>query len=221
MERLGFPNPATGPETQTFARWISENPWFGSDEMKTQFAIQYAKHLKLEQPSLIERMFFDREIVLALSLQSHPNLQLLSSDKWEVTEMRKAIITGLLLTCGTSLAAPQWAPVGVARNENVEAFVDLGSIHIDGNIRSALFQFVYAPHSKKDERVNKWRKVSSSQETFNCANETSRVDTLNVRYEDGTEWSGASDQLPTSWTLIGPNTLRDFQRRFICKGVPK
>jgi hypothetical protein len=135
--------------------------------------------------------------------------------------MRKAIITGLLLTCGMALAAPQWTAVGMATNEKVKAFVDLGSIRIDGNIRSALFKYVYAPHSEKDERVNKWRKVSSSQDTFNCANETSRIETLSVRYEDGTEWSEASDQLPTSWAPIGPNTLRDFQRRFICKGVPK
>jgi hypothetical protein len=130
-------------------------------------------------------------------------------------------VSALLFICGTALAAPQWAPVGMATNEKVEAFVDLGSIRIDGITRSALFKYVYAPHSKKDQRVNKWQKVSSSQETFNCANETSRVETLSVRYEDGTEWSEGSDQLPTSWTPIGPNSLRDFQRRFICKGVPK
>jgi hypothetical protein len=124
----------------------------------------------------------------------------------------------LLLTCGMALAAPQWAPVAMASNEKVKAFVDLGSIRIDGITRSALFKYVYAAHGEKDERVNKWRKVSSSQETFNCANETSRVETLSVRYEDGTEWSEAADQLPTSWTPIGPDTLRDFQRRFICKG---
>jgi hypothetical protein len=127
----------------------------------------------------------------------------------------------LLLTCAMAQAAPQWAPVGMATNEKVKAWVDLGSIRIDGNTRSALFKYVYAAHSEKDERVNKWRKVSSSQETFNCANETSRVETLSVRYDDGTEWSKAADQLPTSWTPIGPHTLRDFQRQFICKGVPK
>src|ERR1700685_3005511 len=110
------------------------------------------------------------------------------------------LVLAVLLTCGMALAAPQWAPVGMASNERVEAFVDLGSIRIDGNTRSALFKYVYAAHGEKDERVNKWRKVSSSQETFNCANETSRVETLNVRYEDGTDWSEAADQLPTSWT---------------------
>ena len=59
MERLGFQNPATGSESQEFARWVAENPWFGADKMKTQFAMQYAKHLRHEQPSVFGRMFFD------------------------------------------------------------------------------------------------------------------------------------------------------------------
>ena len=59
MERLGFPNPATESEGQEFARWVSENPWFGSDKIKTQFAMQYAKQLRHEQPNLLGRMFFD------------------------------------------------------------------------------------------------------------------------------------------------------------------
>jgi hypothetical protein len=59
MERLGFQNPVTGSESRAFARWVSENAWFGSDKMKTQFAMQYAQHLRHEQPSLLGRMFFD------------------------------------------------------------------------------------------------------------------------------------------------------------------
>jgi hypothetical protein len=59
MERLGIKNPATGSESQAFARWVSENPWFGSDKMQTQFAMQYAKQLRHEQPSLLGQMFFD------------------------------------------------------------------------------------------------------------------------------------------------------------------
>jgi hypothetical protein len=59
MERLGFPNPATGSESEEFARWVSENPWFGPDKMKTEFAMQYAKQLRRKQPGLLGRMFFD------------------------------------------------------------------------------------------------------------------------------------------------------------------
>jgi hypothetical protein len=59
MERLGLKNPASGSESQEFARWVSENPWFGADKMKTQFAMQYAKQLRHQQPSVLGRMFFD------------------------------------------------------------------------------------------------------------------------------------------------------------------
>ena len=130
-------------------------------------------------------------------------------------------VLALLLTCGMALAAPQWAPVGMSTNEKIEAFVDLGSIRIDGYTRSALFKYVYAPHSKKDERVNKWQKVSFGQEAFNCADETSRIEALNVYYEDGTHWSGPPALLPSSWTPIGPETLRDYERRFLCTRVPR
>jgi hypothetical protein len=59
MQRLGFPSPATGSESEEFAQWVSENPWFGPDKMKTRFAMQYAKQLRREQPDLLGRMFFD------------------------------------------------------------------------------------------------------------------------------------------------------------------
>jgi hypothetical protein len=136
--------------------------------------------------------------------------------------MRKPILTALLLfASGTALAAPLWAAVADSNNGKLKAYVDLGSIRINGTTRSALFKYIYATHSEKNERANKWYKVSFGQETFDCANETSRMDALRVRYEDGTEWNERQDQLPTAWTLIGPRTLRDFQRHFICRGVPK
>jgi hypothetical protein len=59
MERLGFQIPATGSESHAFSQWVSENAWFGSDKMKTQFAMQYAQQLRHEQPSLHGRVFFD------------------------------------------------------------------------------------------------------------------------------------------------------------------
>jgi hypothetical protein len=136
-------------------------------------------------------------------------------------EMRKIIITALLLACGVTQANPQWAPVAITNNGKMQAFVDLGSIRVSGNTRHALFKYVYAPHSQKDERVGKWNKVSFGEEAFNCTDETSRIEALSVHYEDGTDWSQPADQLPTSWTLIGPDTLRDHQRHFICAGVPK
>jgi hypothetical protein len=126
----------------------------------------------------------------------------------------------LLLTCGTARAA-QWVPVGKTNNGKLVAFVDLNSLSVSGYTRRAWFKYVYAPRSQRDERVSKWDKVSFGQETFNCADETSRIEALNVYYEDGTHWSEPPALLPSSWKLVGPMTVRDFERRFICSRVPK
>lgn len=132
-----------------------------------------------------------------------------------IRELSAWVSLALLFTCGTAQAA-QWVAVGQTNNGELLAFVDLSSLSISGYTRRAWFKYVYAPRSQRDDRVNKWNKVSFSQETFNCANETSRIEALNGYDEDGTQWSVPAALLPTSWTLIGPRTVRDFERRFLC-----
>jgi septal ring factor EnvC (AmiA/AmiB activator) len=44
------------PEVQS---WRSENPWFGTDYARTEFATRYAKQLQREQPDLVGRPFLD------------------------------------------------------------------------------------------------------------------------------------------------------------------
>jgi TolA-binding protein len=39
--------------------WKSENPWYGRDYAKTDFAMRYAKQLQHEQPNLVGRPFLD------------------------------------------------------------------------------------------------------------------------------------------------------------------
>jgi hypothetical protein len=39
--------------------WKSDNPWYGRDFAKTQFAMRYAKQLEREQPDLVGRPFLD------------------------------------------------------------------------------------------------------------------------------------------------------------------
>jgi DNA repair exonuclease SbcCD ATPase subunit len=39
--------------------WKAENPWYGSQYTKTQFAIRYSKQLQQEQPDLVGRPFLD------------------------------------------------------------------------------------------------------------------------------------------------------------------
>src|ERR1700722_1096930 len=39
--------------------WRANNPWYGSDYPRTQFAMRYAKELQQEQPDLVGRPFLD------------------------------------------------------------------------------------------------------------------------------------------------------------------
>jgi len=39
--------------------WRSDNPWFGTDYARTQFAMRYAKQLQRERPDLVGRPFLD------------------------------------------------------------------------------------------------------------------------------------------------------------------
>ena len=39
--------------------WKADNPWFGSDYARTQFAMRYAKQLQQERPDLAGRPFLD------------------------------------------------------------------------------------------------------------------------------------------------------------------
>ena len=46
-------------KTPEVRSWKSDNPWFGSDYAKTEFAVRYAKRLQQERPDLVGRPFLD------------------------------------------------------------------------------------------------------------------------------------------------------------------
>jgi TolA-binding protein len=46
-------------KTPELKSWKSDNPWFGMDYAKTEFAMRYAKQLQRERPDLVGRPFLD------------------------------------------------------------------------------------------------------------------------------------------------------------------
>lgn len=46
-------------KTPEVKSWKSENPWYGTDYAKTDFAMRYAKKLQQERPDLVGRPFLD------------------------------------------------------------------------------------------------------------------------------------------------------------------
>ena len=46
-------------KTAELKSWKSENSWYGSDYVRTQFAMRYAKQLQQQRPDLVGRPFLD------------------------------------------------------------------------------------------------------------------------------------------------------------------
>jgi hypothetical protein len=46
-------------KSQEVKSWKADNPWFGSDYAKTQFATRYIKQLQKERPDLAGRELLD------------------------------------------------------------------------------------------------------------------------------------------------------------------
>jgi small-conductance mechanosensitive channel len=46
-------------KNQELRSWKSENPWYGRDYAKTEYAMRYAKQLQQERPDLVGRAFLD------------------------------------------------------------------------------------------------------------------------------------------------------------------
>ena len=61
--------------------------------------------------------------------------------------MQRSNILAPLLACGTAPHEPEWMSLGTNPEGTNERFVDVSSIRITGNIRSAWIKTVHAPHS--------------------------------------------------------------------------
>jgi TolA-binding protein len=65
LEHGKSPNQAAQPPASDASRrqelksWKAENPWFGSDYARTQFAMRYARQLQKDRPDLVGRPFLD------------------------------------------------------------------------------------------------------------------------------------------------------------------
>ncbi len=54
-----LPPPTDYSKTAEAKSWRSDNPWYGSNYAKTEFAIRYAKQLEHDRPDLVGRPFLD------------------------------------------------------------------------------------------------------------------------------------------------------------------
>jgi hypothetical protein len=52
-------NSTDDSRSQDLKSWKADNPWFGSDYARTQFAMRYIKQLQQERPDLAGRELLD------------------------------------------------------------------------------------------------------------------------------------------------------------------
>jgi chromosome segregation ATPase len=57
--RAGATNATDASKSQDVKSWRADNPWFGSDYAKTQFATRYIRQLQQERPDLAGRGLLD------------------------------------------------------------------------------------------------------------------------------------------------------------------
>ena len=53
------PGATDSPKSQFLKSWRADNPWFGSDYARTQFAMRYVKQLQKDRPDLSGRPLLD------------------------------------------------------------------------------------------------------------------------------------------------------------------
>ena len=133
--------------------------------------------------------------------------------------MQKTIMLALLLACGTAQAA-EWVPV--AKNSQLEVFVDVSSIRIAGEIRRVWLKMVVQPHSERGvgEDANKWVAYKQSREVFHCSDETHYGEALTYYYSDGSNRTVAMDP-NLAWEPVAPDTVVEAVMHFVCAWKPK
>jgi hypothetical protein len=131
--------------------------------------------------------------------------------------IHKTMIVALMLACGTAQAS-EWVSVGTSEGGKKEHLVDASSIRVDGQIRHAWFKIRYAPHTQKGvaEYASVWETDSEFRDSFNCAEETSRNEALNVHFEDGTTWVNPPERYPAAWEPVPPDTMIELVMMFVC-----
>jgi hypothetical protein len=130
---------------------------------------------------------------------------------------RRRLLVTLLLACGTAQAS-EWVSIGTAQGGALEVFVDNSSIRVTGSIRRAWIKTVYAHHTVRglDDDAQKWQSHTVSLIAFNCGEESTRTEGLNVYFDDGTAWAPPSTHLQTSWEPAPPDTMVSDEMRFVC-----
>ena len=130
----------------------------------------------------------------------------------------RAGMLALVIVCSTAQAS-NWLSLGKSDDGTLENFIDVSSLRIAGNIRRAWFKLAYKTHTEKDSDGKYWSSTVAKK-AFNCTEEMSRDEALNVYYEDGTNHTVPATYYPDPWEPVPPDTVVSTEMHFICTWKP-
>ena len=136
--------------------------------------------------------------------------------------MRTKTLLVLLLACGAAQAA-DWASLGKSDDGAQEVFVDGSRIRVKAGIRQAWIETLFAPRTRRgvDENASKWQQRSIALYSYNCNDETVKIESLATYFDDGTIYTTPADSNSGPWRPVPPDTLLNAQMQFICAWKPK
>jgi len=121
----------------------------------------------------------------------------------------------LLLACATAQAA-HW--VRLSAKNLFPYYVDVSSITVDGDARSAWFKTTYPHHARKSDDGTKYLATTIEMTQILCTGKQVRALSWVWSFEDG---SGGSGSNPTAFQPVPPDSWAELAMDYLCKWTPK
>ena len=126
--------------------------------------------------------------------------------------MKQRLLIVALLACSTAQAS-KWVDIPVPKGAEQ---IDVDSIKVDGDVRSAWIRVTFVPQTLKGigDQPEKWVSGGRSLTEYNCKEETSRITSSTTYYEDGEEY--VANIRDPEWAPIPPGRTFKLEMLIVC-----
>lgn len=132
-----------------------------------------------------------------------------------MTKAKTGII--LLLALCAEAYASDWRPISTNTRKNITSYIDVSSIRISGDVRRAWIKI--DTHNERSQKGTPPDHIIS-RHAYNCRDETKSIEAGTLYYRDGRIVSLSSENFPTAWELVTPDTADEAQMKFLCSWKP-
>lgn len=131
---------------------------------------------------------------------------------------RNVLFGAILVLISGTAASAEWLDIGRSADRKIRVFVDVTTIHAEGNIRWALTKYDYEERTQEvaSHDPAKWIDYTLYRKAVNCAEEMGRTEAITLYFEDGTTESVITEPDPEPWKPVLPETLMAVEMKFVC-----